>query len=320
MEQVHCTVSVGETPQKLREGKQVIFNIQRFSLHDGDGVRTVVFFKGCPLRCAWCSNPEGQAFRPEFLFAADKCIGCRDCSKASHNGEVTWREAGGPAFDREAPVDARRFARLCPAEALTVAGEDKTADEILAEVEKDRVFYRGRGGVTLSGGEPFARPELAAEILAKSKARGLATAVETCLAVPWRNIEPGLPYLDAIYADVKHVDPAKYRTFTGGDPSLPPDNLRRLAATGVRIAARVPVIPGFNDKPEELDAIARFVAGLDVVKIVHLMPYHSFGAGKYRLLERDYPMAGVPATPPEVLTERGAALGEKFGLEVIIGG
>lgn len=295
----------------------MIFNIQRFSLHDGAGIRTLVFFKGCPLRCSWCSNPESQAFTPEFFFDAAKCIGCRDCADNSAAGEVAW--TGAPAIDRSARFDAGRFRRLCPAEALTVAGEEKSVDAILAEVDKDRLFYRGGGGLTLSGGEPFAQPEFAAELLAGAKRRGLATAAETCLAVRWNAIEPSLPFLDAVYADVKHVDPAAFRRATGGDLDLVTENLRRLARHGPPLAARVPVIPGFNADAEVLDAIAAFVASLGSVKTLHLMPFHSFGEGKYALLGRRYHHAGTPSMRPEELTEVAEAL-RRHGMEIRIGG
>lgn len=296
----------------------MIFDIQRFSLHDGEGVRTVVFFKGCPLRCAWCSNPESQAGGAELFFNPDKCIGCRDCLQAASGNELTWDN--GPRIRRDGSLRAGCFAGVCPAEALTVAGEDKSVAAIMAAVEKDRVFYRGKGGITLSGGEPFAQSGLAKTVLAEAKRRGLTTAVETCLAVPWKNIEPALPFLDHVYADVKHVDADKYRAGTGGDVSLSMDNLRRLSAAGIQLAARVPVIPGFNDSPGDLEAIATFIAGLGSISVMHLMPYHNYGEGKYRLLDRDYPLAGIRSTPPEALAATAASLAQRFGLTVRIGG
>ncbi len=218
----------------------MLFNIQRFSLHDGDGVRTVVFFKGCPLRCRWCSNPESQAFQPEVLFDTAKCIGCRDCLDHAAPGDMAWEY--GPVFNR--PLQQAEFLRnICPTEALTVAGEDRTPGEIVCEVQKDAVFYQGKGGLTLSGGEPFAQPGKAAELLEYARQAGLGTTVETCLAVPWRNIEPSLPHLDAVHADVKHMDPEKFLSATGGALDQALDNLARLAKSGLPIAARIPVIP-----------------------------------------------------------------------------
>ena len=182
------------------------------------------------------------------------------------------------------------------------------------------MFYRGRGGITLSGGEPFAQPELAAELAAEARRRGLTVAAETCLAVPWRAIEVCLPHLDAVFADVKHADPGKYRAGTGGDPELCRDNLRRLAASGVPVAARVPVVPGFNDDFRDLAAVAELVAGLGVVKTLRLMPYHNYGLAKYRLLGRDYQFGGVPPLAPESLAGTASRLAAEYGLEVGIGG
>ncbi|MDR1535590.1 MAG: glycyl-radical enzyme activating protein [Planctomycetota bacterium] len=295
----------------------MIFNIQRFSLHDGDGVRTVVFFKGCPLRCAWCANPESQAFAPELLYDPEKCLGCRACVRAAPNGELYWRD--GLCLRRDSGIAAGRFAAVCPAEALSLAGEEKEADEILAVVERDRVFYRGKGGITLSGGEPFAQPGLAARLAERAKGRGLTVAAETSLAVPWDCLAPSLPFLDQIFADVKHLDADKYRRGTGGDLALPLGNLARLAADGIPITVRVPVIPGFNSKPGELEAMADFAASLGNVTALNLLPYHDYGRGKYRLLGREYPYAGVKSIPPESLAAAADRL-RRPGLEVGVGG
>lgn len=271
----------------------MIFAIQRFSLHDGDGIRTVVFFKGCPLRCAWCSNPESQAFGPEVMFDPGKCIQCGDC---------------------------RQTAFPCPAEARSIAGEDKGVDAILAEVTKDRLFYKDTGGLTLSGGEPFSQPDAAAELLAGTKAAGLSTGVETCLAVPWRNIEPSLRHLDSVYADVKHTDADKYREWTGGDLRQALDNLARLAGCGVPVSARVPVIPGFNDTAADLESIAGHVAGLRTIAKLHLLPFHNLGQEKYRLLNREYRFSSVPSTKPDTLLETADHLRAAYPLEILIGG
>ena len=298
----------------------MIFNIQRFSLHDGDGIRTVVFIKGCPLRCSWCSNPESQGFAPELFFDPAKCIGCRDCLSVAGEKEITWEN--GPQINRrcDRPSNYAAVAAICPAEAMTLAGEERSADEILALVERDKVFYRNGGGLTLSGGEPFARPDFAAELLALGKKRGLTTGVETCLAVPWPNIEKCLPFLDSVYADVKHVDADKYHSATGGDLRVALDNLRRLAAGAVPIAARVPVVPGFNSSPTELETIVRHICSLEMIRRTHLMPYHNYGENKYRLLGRKYPMAGVPSVRPEDLIETAQRLSRQYGLEIIVGG
>ena len=295
----------------------MVFNIQRFSLHDGEGIRTLVFFKGCPLRCEWCANPEGQNFETELFFDNRKCIGCRSCMAAARKGELEWDD--GIRIRRENVRRPERLVQACPSEALTAAGEEKTIETILAAAERDRVFYRDSGGITLSGGEPFAQPRLAKGLAAEAKRRDMGTAVETCLGVPWRNVEPSLPFLDRVYADVKHVNTEKYAAATGGDLALPSENIRRLAKSGIPTTARTPVVPGFNDSPEELDAIAGFVAGTGIGEL-RLMPYHTYGEEKYRLLGRIPPLAGTPASRPEDLTESAEDLAQRFGLRVGIGG
>ena len=252
-----------------------------------------------------------------MFFDNRKCIGCRSCLAAAREGELEWD--GGLRIRRENLRHPERLARICPSEALAVAGEEKTIEAVLDTAERDRVFYRGSGGITLSGGEPFAQPRWAKGLAAEAKRRGMGTAVETCLAIPWRNVEPSLPFLDMAYADVKHVDAEKYAVATGGDLVLPSENIRRLAESGVPTTARTPVVPGFNDTPEELAAIAGFVAGIGIEEL-RLMPYHNYGEGKYRLLGRVPPMAGTPASRPADLAETAESLAKLFALRVGVGG
>lgn len=243
-----------------------IFDIQRFSVHDGPGIRTTVFMKGCPLRCRWCHNPEGLTALPQLRFSAEKCIGCGSCG------------------DRSRLSDAEH----CPAEALTVCGREVTADEVMSEVLKDVIFYSDGGGLTVSGGECLLQSDFVTELLALAKAHGLHTAIDTSGYAPWSELEKTLSLCDLYLYDVKCFDPLLHKEYTGVDNTIIIENLRRLAAEGKDIWIRIPIIPDFNDNARELEAIADLLSGLSSVKQVTLMPYHSLGASKYETLGMTY--------------------------------
>ena len=226
----------------------MIFNIQRFSLHDGEGLRTTVFFKGCTLSCSWCSNPESQSFDRELLFDSSRCIGCGDCLAVEPQGAM-YREGERICFDPERQSNPEEYNNICPARALQLVGEEKTADEIVREVLKDKAFYGKDGGVTLSGGEPLMQPELCRDIAVKLQAEGVRVAIESCLHVPFKNIEMLIPYTDEFLCDAKHINPQIFREQTGGDLHLIWQNLEKLASHKGLIRARIPVIDGFNHDP-----------------------------------------------------------------------
>ncbi|HUX12620.1 MAG TPA: glycyl-radical enzyme activating protein [Spirochaetia bacterium] len=302
----------------------MIFNIQRFSTHDGPGIRTVVFFKGCPLHCPWCENPESQSIEPALMYDPGLCIGCLDCTTAASDGEVAVGESDEagrrrPVFHRARMGSLERFRRVCPTGALTVTGEQRSVAEIVAEVEKDLAFYGDDGGATLSGGEPFMQPGLVAAVARALGERGIGTAVETSLQAPWSAIEPALPHLSLFLADVKHADPAKYREATGGNLAVVRENFRRLASAGAHVIARVPVVPGFNDSAGEMDAILQFISSFSNIKEVHFLPYHTLGNGKYALLGMDLRMAAVASLPNETM-EPYAEAARNIGLVAVIGG
>jgi pyruvate formate lyase activating enzyme len=262
-----------------------IFDIQRFSVHDGPGIRTLVFFKGCPLACLWCSNPESQRFAPELLFDASKCVACGGCVEACPHG-ATRASGDGVQYDRERCAACGACADVCPAEARTVAGRRVTAAEVVAEIVKDAPFFTNSGGgVTLGGGEPLAQADFASEILKQCRVRGIHTAIETCGHVPWPAFETILPLTDLFLYDVKHLDADAHRTRTGGDVALILSNLERLVRSRGAVTVRVPVVPGFNDTPQDIRIVAEHVARLGLREL-HLLPYHRLGESKYRLLGR----------------------------------
>ncbi len=256
-----------------------IFDIQRFSVHDGPGIRTTVFMKGCPLRCKWCHNPEGLCRSLQLQFFEEKCIGCSSCGK------------------RDSLSDAEK----CPAEALKICGRQVDENEIISEILKDRIFYADNGGVTFSGGECLLQADFVASVLARAKVLGLHTAVDTSGCVPWSEIEKTLDCCDLYLYDVKCITPSVHKEYTGVDNSLILENLSRLSNVGKDIWVRVPVIPDFNNNESEMSAIAELAASLSSVSQVTLMPYHTLGASKYKTLGMEYPYDTAKKISPEEL-------------------
>ncbi|MDM5141762.1 glycyl-radical enzyme activating protein [Aeromonas bestiarum] len=281
----------------------MIFDLQRYSTHDGPGIRTLVFLKGCSLACLWCQNPESRSPKPDILLDRRQCIeGCRLCSQTC---PAILRDSEGIQLTRSAlnAEDMERLRGLCPSEALQVCGRDETLDTLMDTILRDRPFFeRSGGGVTLSGGEPFMQPDFAAALLARCKAQGLHTAVESCLHVPWHQIEPSLPYLDLVLADLKHVDEKRFFDWTRGKVALPLANLKRLAERGVPMQIRVPLIPGFNADRESIEAITDTAASLGTVQEIHFLPYHTLGMGKYALLDLPYLAPDTQLDDPDLLS------------------
>jgi pyruvate formate lyase activating enzyme len=301
----------------------MIFDVQRFSTHDGPGIRTVVFFKGCPLACAWCENPESQSFKPELLYTRSRCVGCGSCVEAARGAAVQTDPAGGILIDRNVEPEPA-LGSVCPALALRIAGRDASVDGIMAEVLKDRSFFAASGGgLTLSGGEPLAQIDFAMSLLEAALAEGIDIAMESCLAVGRSSVERAAALPLHWLTDLKHADAAAFRAGTGGDVALPLGNIEYLAARGADLTLRVPVVPGFNDDEASMRGILEFAAGLPGPasgrRRLDLLPYHDLAAGKYAGLGRSY------AFPPGMRVEddrlaRYAELGLSLGLEISIGG
>jgi pyruvate formate lyase activating enzyme len=300
----------------------MIFDIQRFSTHDGPGIRTVVFFKGCTLSCPWCENPESQSFEPELLYTASRCIDCGSCLEPACAGAMR-RSPGGLVEVERGVRPSPALATVCPSLALRLAGRDAGAPEILAEILRDEAFFRrSGGGVTFSGGEPLAQVELLEELARGAVERGLDTAIETCLAVRWEAVERLLSSIRHWLVDLKHCDPEIFRASTGGDAGLVLGNIERLARSGADITFRVPMIPGFNDDEASMGAILRFAASLPRSAPrprLDLLPYHDLAMGKFTALGRSYPYA------PGLRVEAGrieayAELGRSLGLDITLGG
>ncbi len=252
-----------------------IFDIQRFSIHDGPGIRTIVFLKGCVLRCRWCCNPESQEYAIQEM---------------TLNGKTQ------------------------------TVGRDVTVDEVMDEVLKDMAYYRRTGGgLTLSGGECLCQPDFAAALLYSAKQMGLSTAIESTACARYENIQKLLPYLDVYLLDIKHMDSDKHKAFTGVSNQLIHENARKLAVDANELIIRVPVVPTFNDTPEEIKAIAKFASSLPNVKELHLLPYHRLGRDKYAGLGREYTLADIEPIPKAKM-EYLLQVAETSGLRCQIGG
>jgi len=299
----------------------MIFNIQRYSTHDGPGIRTVVFLKGCSLSCRWCQNPESRSRTRDVLFDARLCLeGCDLCQQAAPG--IIDCTLNGLIIHREKLNDAtlNALTDCCPTQAMTVCGEEQQVADIMATVLRDKPFYdRSGGGITLSGGEPFMNPTLAHSLFKASHEQGIHTAVETCLHVPWHAIEPSLPYVDLFLADLKHVDGDVFKQWAGGSAKRVLENLKRLAAAGKKITIRVPLIPGFNADEASVKAITRFAADELNVREIHFLPYHTLGMNKYTLLGQPYSAPDKPLDNPALL-DFALAFADQNGLTATLRG
>ncbi|MFO8081641.1 MAG: glycyl-radical enzyme activating protein [Armatimonadota bacterium] len=276
-----------------------IADISRFSTHDGPGIRTTVFLKGCPLSCAWCHNPETISPTPEIGYVTRKCIGCGECVRVCAEGAHRI-EDGRHVFDRALCNACGACAEVCLGEALTLYGREMTADEVLALVLEDRVFYEQTGGgLTLSGGEPLLQADFCAELLGMSKREHVHTAVDTCGAVPWEAFERVLPVTDIFLYDLKHTDPAVHERYTGADNTQILANLRRLLASGASIEIRIPVIPGVNDDDAFADAADELLGSLSGITAVKWLAFNPYAHSKYEAVGRDsrMPNAGHQGKP-----------------------
>jgi len=265
----------------------MIFNIQRYSIHDGPGIRTTVFLKGCPLTCFWCQNPESQHKRPEIFFQKDQCTACCACISACPNEANTLTD-GIMSVDRDRCKGCGKCVEACPSRARTLVGRYAGVDEIMEEILRDRKYYTNSGGgVTLSGGDPLAQPEFALALLQACKTAGLHTAIETCGCASWPTIEPLLEFTDLFLFDIKCMDPERHQTSVGRPNDLILANAVRIAGRRPMII-RVPVIPGFNDNRDDVRAIAHFVKTRLDGCAIDLLPYNRMGESKYQRLGRPF--------------------------------
>ena len=322
-----------------------IFDIRKFSLHDGPGIRTTVFFKGCPLACWWCHNPESQSAASELMLWPSRCVRCGSCASVCPQTAVNPVEeksivgvslaattAATTTIDSPTPINQYETNRqicvvceacmeACSADARELVGRHVTVAQVMEEVERDRTFYEeSHGGVTFSGGEPLAQRAFLMEALKACKALDLHTTVDTCGYTPWVALDSIRPYTDLFMFDLKIMDNVRHEKYTGVPNGLILHNLEALVRYGSRVIVRVPVIPEMNDDDENLDQMGIFLAGLENVERVDLLPYHPSGAGKYARLGKDYRMPETDTPNTERMVEVAAHLQNKYHLNVNIGG
>ncbi len=301
----------------------VVFNVQRFSLHDGPGIRTTVFLKGCPLQCAWCHNPESRDGRPDLALRPERCLTCGSCvavCPAGTAGHLAGQAVDGVSADRCQRCGA--CAEACPTGARELLGRLRTVDDLLAEVERDRFYHEeSGGGVTFSGGEPLspANAPFVLDCLTAAGQRGLHRTVDTCGHVDTDTLLAAARQAELILYDLKIMDSERHRRATGVGNERVLGNLRALAAAGRRVWIRVPLVPGLTDDEENLTATARFAASLGAGFAVHLLPYHRTGGQKYGRLGLGYGLEDLRAPAPARVAAC-ADLVREFGLDVQIGG
>ena len=302
---------------ELENVRGVIFDIQRYSLHDGPGLRTNVFFKGCPLRCKWCCNPESQSEQPELALFQNRCFACGDCVEVCTPSALRLGR-GLLQWEPKRCTGCGKCVEVCASNAIRWIGQQLTALEVVQEVMRDVPFYGEKGGLTLTGGEPTMQPDFAEAILRLAKTRCIHTTIETCGHAPWRVFERLLPYLDLVLYDIKHMDSQRHAQGTGVGNEVILENARRIAGTGIPMVIRVPLIPGFSTSEDNLLRTCKFALELGVHQI-DLLPYHRLGQPKYKALGRVYPWRQFDLLEKETV-ERLADLVSAHGIQVQVEG
>jgi pyruvate formate lyase activating enzyme len=287
-----------------------VFNIQRFSVQDGPGIRTTVFMKGCPLACPWCSNPESQKSHPELGHVDSLCDGCGRCLPVCEPKAISL-EGEGVRVDRELCDNCGRCVEVCTPGSLKMFGREISAEEALREIEKDHLYYRNsKGGVTASGGEPLRQPRFVASLFRRCRESGIHTALDTCGYATRDALRSVLEHTDLVLYDLKLIDDEVHTEILGTSNHPILDNARFVASKGIPLIIRIPLVPGFTETEENIRAIARFIEDVgEGVTAIHLLPYHRFGLDKSQMLDLDYPL-GELTPPPQ---ERVRAIVERLG-------
>ena len=295
-----------------------VFNIQRYSIHDGPGIRTTVFLKGCPLNCWWCQNPESQLSSQEMIFWGDRCIGCGACSTICPSDAIQIKN-GIPVTEKERCILCRKCTEKCPTLAREMIGEKLTIEEVIKEIEKDLVFYEeSGGGVTFSGGEPLGQSEFLECLLNGCREKKIHTAVDTSGYISWEILNKIYPKVDLFLYDLKLMGNERHKKYTGVSNEIILENLKKLSSVHHNISIRFPVIPGINDDDQNIKKTGEFLSSLKITQ-VNLLPYHNIGIDKYRRLGRTYQLVTTQPPSEEKLSQISVIL-RKFNLNVKLRG
>ena len=291
-----------------------VFDIQRYSINDGPGIRTTVFLKGCPLGCLWCDNPESQDKMPELLYLPSLCINCQRCVAVCPNGATTVGTNGLIQIDRSLCQVCGKCVEVCSTGARVIVGELMTVEEVFQVVSKDTLFYRNSGGgVTAGGGEPMHQPEFLKALLTRCQEAGLHTALDTCGLVEWKTLEEVLEHVDLVLFDLKHMDSEVHRNLTGVGNEIILENLERTTKHKL-VVVRIPLIPGYTDSKTNIEASGQFLSRIGASR-VDVVPYHQLGVGKYTRLGKQYTLSDVETISDE-RTEICMRILERYGLQV----
>lgn len=295
----------------------LIFDIKHFAIHDGPGIRTTVFVKGCPLRCMWCHNPESLSSTPQILFTPTRCIGCGYCMKVCRN-EAHVMVNGKHEVDWSKCKSCGDCAKECFSGALELVGKEVSVDEALEEVLKDKVFYENsKGGLTISGGEPLAQPEFTKELFKKAQEEGIHTALDTSGYATWNVIEPILEHVDLVLYDIKQMNSGKHEEFTGVTNEMIIENLRKVDAKGKPIWVRIPLIPGLNDDRDHFMKIGELLSKIKHIERVDILRYHKLAESKYEHTGQEYRLKGLD-TPEKDEVEHFKEILEHCGISKVI--
>ncbi len=301
----------------IEKERGLVFLIQRYSVQDGPGLRTTVFMKGCPLRCQWCQNPESLKPYPELMTRDTKCLLLGKCVEACPVGAITFDQQKNRKINRARCNLCFQCVDVCPAKALSQVGKYMTVEEVMAEIERDDIFYRkSGGGITISGGEPLLQWRFVSRLLEACKQRHLHTALDTCGYAPWPTLKKVLEHVDLVLYDIKHMAPTLHKEATGKSNRLILNNVRMMPPQ-TNVWLRIPLIPGFNDAEENLARLSRLGREIGAEK-VSILPYHKLAEEKYKQLGKKYTMAGFEPPSTEHLQQVQKFI-ESFGLQVTIG-